>query len=252
MVQQLMGNGRRDDVDTALTQLAKSADYPVYVALVNQVPGLREDDADGELASLLHAQIGKDGLYVVSADPDGGHVGWQTYGAGVPTKYDVYGVNKPPDNGEYAPRQSAAGDVAELVATAANDAKPLPDDQLEDYRTGDLWVQAASGPAREVDPPTAGTYAVVSTSVALALTVTAFVVLRAIARWRELAPVEPPPRRVTSKAKSKQSSTPRRPGGSLTADGPAVRAAIERELDDLAPAITRAQRKGASLPVEAM
>ncbi|GAA4735157.1 hypothetical protein GCM10023350_18630 [Nocardioides endophyticus] len=252
VVQQLLGNGQRDEVDAALTKLAESADYPVYVALVNQIPDLREDDADSELASLLHARIGKDGLYVVSADPSGGHVGWQTYGAGVPAKWDLSGVNEPPDNSEYAPSQSAAGDVAELVATAANDAKPLHDNQLEDYRTGDLWVQAASGPAREVDPPTAGTYAVVTTSIALGLTVTAFVVLRAIARWRELAPVGDPPRRVTSKAKSKPPSTPRRPGGSLTADGPAVRAAIDRELDDLAPAIARAHRKGAALPVEAM
>jgi hypothetical protein len=247
-----MGNGRRDDVDAALTKLAESADYPVYVALVNQIPGLREDDAEGELASLLHAKIGKDGLYVVSADPDVGHIGWQTYGAGVPAKWDLSGVNKPPDSGEYAPRQSAAGDVAELVATAANDVEPLPDEQLEEYRTDDLWIEATSGAAREVDPPTAGTYAVVTTSIALGLTVTAFVVLRAIARWRELAPVAGPPRRMTAKPKHEPASTPRRPGGSLTADGPAVRAAIERELDDLAPAVARAHRKGAALPVEAM
>lgn len=252
MVQQLMGNGRRDEVDAALTELAESVDYPVYVALVNRVPGLREDDPESELASLLHAEIGKDGLYVVSADPDGGHVGWQTYGAGVPGKWDVYGINKQPDTGPYAPRQSAAGDVAELVATAANDAEPLPDDQLEDYRTGELWVQAASGQAREVDPPTAGTYAVVTTSIALGLTVTAFVVLRAIARWRELTPFGAPPRRATPKTTSKKPSIPRVPGGSLRADGPAIRAAIERELDDLAPAVARAHRKGAALPVEAM
>ena len=164
-----MGNGRRDDVDAALTELAATADYPVYVALVNPPPGLQEDDPHGELASLLHAKIGAGRAVRRLGRPRwSGHVGWQTYGAGVPAKYDLCGVNQPPDNGEYAPDQSAAGEVAELVATAANDAQPLPGDQLADYRTGDLWVQAASGQAREIDPPTTGTYAVVTTSMALA------------------------------------------------------------------------------------
>ena len=245
-----MGNGSRDQVDAALTELAASADYPVYVALVSPPPGLREDDPSGELASLLHAQIGKDGLYVVSADPDVGLLTWQTYGAGVPQKYDLSGVNKPPDNGEHAPRQSAAGEAAELVATAANDAQPLPDDQLEDYRTGDLWVRAASGQAREVDPPTTGTYAVVTTSIALGLTVTAFLVLRAIARWRELAPAAAAKRSVRSKPAPRRDQ-PRQPGGFLAPHGPEVRAAIERELDDLASAVEKAHRRE-SLSREAM
>jgi hypothetical protein len=252
VVQQLMGNGRRDDVDSALTSLATSADYPVYVALVNHVPGLQAQDPNGELASLLHARIGKDGLYVVSADPDVGLVGWQTYGAGVPAKYDLYGVNKPPDDGEYAPRQSAAGEVAELVATAANDARPLPDEQLEDYRTGDLWVQAASGQAREIDPPTSGTYAVVTTSIALGLTVTAFVVLRAAARWRELAPAAAPRRAVSRRPSPPERRQPPRPGGWLRASGPEVRAAVDRELDDLAAAVEKAHRKGRPPAPEAM
>ena len=242
VVQQLMGNGQRDAVDAALTDLAASADYPVYVALVNPPAGLQGDDPSGELASLLHARIGEDGLYIVSADPDVGDVSWQTYGAGVPAKYDLIGVNEPPDSSEYAPRQSAAGDVAELVATAANDLRPLPGNQLEDYRTGDLWVRAASGQAREVDPPTSGTYAVVTTSLALGLTVTTFVVLRTIARWRELAPAQAPKRSARPEPAPRRQE-PRRPGGFLMPHGPEVRAAVERELDGLASAIDKAHRR---------
>jgi hypothetical protein len=236
VVQQLLGNGRTDAVDAALTALVEDADYPIYVALVNTPPGLREDQPEEELASLLHARIGDDGLYVVAADPDSGWVSWESYGADVPQKYDLYGVNPAPNNGEDAPDQSAGGRAAEVVATALNDGRPLPQDQLDEYRTGDLWVQAASGEAALVEPPSDGTYAVVTTSVALAVGLAAFVVLRTAARWRELAPEAPRERRRPPSGAARTTTSP--PPATVRADA-------ERELDQLVRALARAHRREA-------
>jgi len=186
VVQEIMGNGQRDAVDAALTELVDGADFPVYVALVQSPGGLADDRPEDELASLLHAEIGEDGLYVVSLNPDLGHVGWQTYGAGVPGKWDIYGVNPPPANGDWT--SSAAGQAAELVASALNDAEPLADDQLAEYRTGDLWVDRGSTLSEDISAPTEGTYAVVATGLGVGVAIVAWFVLRTLARWRELAP----------------------------------------------------------------
>ena len=232
VVQEIMGNGQRDAVDAALTELVDGADFPVYVALVQSPGGLADDRPEDELASLLHAEIGEDGLYVVSLNPDLGHVGWQTYGAGVPGKWDIYGVNPPPANGDWT--SSAAGQAAELVASALNDAEPLADDQLAEYRTGDLWVDRGSTLSEDISAPTEGTYAVVATGLGVGVAIVAWFVLRALARWRELAPATPVvagvPRGVTP-----GTAPPTRPAPTV----PDVRRRAEKELADLDRALLR-------------
>ena len=161
----------------------------MYVALVQRPGGLADDQPEDELASLLHAKIGEDGLYVVAVDTVVGHLGWQTYGADVPGKWDLARVNPPPAGGERT--SSAAGEAAELIATALNDAEPLPGAQLAEYRTADPWVQHGSTLSEDIGAPTEGTYAVVATGLGVAVAIVAWFVLRTIARWRELAPATP-------------------------------------------------------------
>ncbi|NPC95700.1 hypothetical protein [Nocardioides sp. zg-DK7169] len=232
IVQEIMGNGQRDAVDDALTELIDGADFPVYVALVQRPGGLADDQPEEELASLLHAEIGEDGLYVVAVDTVVGHLGWQTYGAEVPGKWDIYAVNAAPENGERT--SSAAGEAAELVATALNDAEPLPGDQVAEYRTGDLWVDRGSTLSEDISAPTEGTYAVVATGLGVGVAILAWFVLRTIARWRELAPATPVAAGV--------------PRGTTPGAGPANRAApavhdvrrrAEKDLADLDRALLR-------------
>ncbi len=254
VVQQMLGNGQTTKVNAALTDLAASVDYPVYVALVDRPAGLRQDDPTGELVSLLHAEIGTDGLYIASADPVVGHLSWQVYGAGLPDVYD-FSVNPRPPYDSAERHQAVAGEVAELVATAANDLEPLPRAELEDYRTGDLWVRAASGSATYDDPPTPFTYAMVSSSIALVMTFAAFVALRAIAARRERPRTSGPDQQAAIPVRKPRPAPQRAPrfnGGALPSRGPEVRAAAERELDDLAAAIRRASRGDRSLSTEAM
>ncbi|WP_166133587.1 hypothetical protein [Nocardioides ochotonae] len=236
IVQEIMGNGQRDAVDDALTELIDGADFPVYVALVQSPGGFADDRPEDELASLLHAEIGEDGLYVVSLDPDVGHLGWQTYGAEVPAKWDIYGVNAP-----YADdaSPSAAGAAAELVATALNDAEPLPGDQLAEYRTGDLWLDRGSTLSEDISAPTEGTYAVVATGLGVGVAIVAWFVLRTLARWRELAPGAAVARGVPTGTRPE--TDPRTPAAP---SAPEVRRRAEKELSVLDRALLRRSTAG--------
>lgn len=251
IVQQIMGNGHTAEVDEALTALADEVDHPVFVALVNTPRGLAEESPGQDLASRLHAALGEDGLYVVSVDTEVGHLEWQGYGAGVPRRNDFFGVNPYPDHEDQdLPDQSAAGEAAELLATAANDLEALPSDELEAYRTSDLWARPGTGAAYDVDVPTDGTYAVVATGLGVGLAVLAWFVLRTVARWRELAPAPGPaapapgiPRVLSpqEKGRAARAAPPARPAPP-TADG--VRRVADRELTALARAQTKAARAG--------
>lgn len=75
LVQQVMGNGYTEELDAALTELEADAAYPVYVVHTVTPSGLAEGTADEELASLVHAELGKDGVYVVQTNHGNGHVG---------------------------------------------------------------------------------------------------------------------------------------------------------------------------------
>ncbi|WP_067435217.1 hypothetical protein [Nocardioides jensenii] len=75
LIEQIMGNGHTRELHDFLTAKEQHATYPVYVVYTATPPGLSGIDADEELASLVHAGVRKDGVYVVHTSEGTGHVG---------------------------------------------------------------------------------------------------------------------------------------------------------------------------------
>ena len=62
-VDPLFGNGRTEQVRDALTDVVAAQDFPAYVVMVQQPEGLSVNNAERELASLLHQRIGGDAVF---------------------------------------------------------------------------------------------------------------------------------------------------------------------------------------------
>src|SRR3546814_761191 len=75
LVQEAMGNGYTTELTEALHDLEAKANYPVYVVYAVTPQRISRGSGDEELASLIHAAIGKDGVYVVHTSKGGSHVG---------------------------------------------------------------------------------------------------------------------------------------------------------------------------------
>src|SRR3546814_14977209 len=75
LVQEAMGDGYTTELTEALHDLEAKANYPVYVVYAVTPQGISRGSGDEELASLIHAAIGKDGVYVVHTSKGGSHVG---------------------------------------------------------------------------------------------------------------------------------------------------------------------------------
>ncbi len=142
-VQQVRGNGHTAEVDAEITQIVRSSDVPVYVALVGDLPDLAVDDPAGDLAVRLQAGVDPEAVYVVAVG-DGGSPSWHYAGGDpdleqavrdglIPTYPDSYD----PD----APRASDAGEAAIIASVVAADDHTVSEDLVETYTEGETWTE---------------------------------------------------------------------------------------------------------------
>ncbi|WP_170286059.1 hypothetical protein [Nocardioides rubriscoriae] len=201
----MMGNGATAEVDAALHARLESASMPVFVVVTRTPPGFGGYSVDDELASLIHAGLGLDGIYYVHTSLGEGHLA--TYG-------DVDPGATNDDTLVALARYTALEQVQKAVAAVSPDlevpavaeaaivldiaARPgipdyeqpvLTDAQVAGY-TARPWV--AEGYVSEDDPtspPSVGLSAVVGVTVALVVAITSYRLLNAssTARGRRTA-----------------------------------------------------------------
>ncbi|WP_182524345.1 hypothetical protein [Nocardioides dongkuii] len=148
VVHESMGNGRTEEVHDGLVALVDDladAGVPAYVALV-QTPNveLATRDSSDDLLRLIHADLDRPGLYVVST-PDG-QPAVATYGVPLDAtdlslaRYDaVPAVREDLPEGEFL---AAAGEAAILLSAAAKEDATLTPGEAEDLVTSGPWIAA--------------------------------------------------------------------------------------------------------------
>ncbi|WP_104105148.1 hypothetical protein [Nocardioides sp. 616] len=224
LVDPVFGNGRTDEVHEALGDVVDGLGFPAYVVMVPRPPGLSANDPDRELATLLHEELGGDGVYAVMTDPVGYGETLAGFGAVPdPSQRFVSRLELYPDGGSDVDLSAAGVLARELELVAALDAgEDVTREEVDAYAEQAVW---RNPPEWDLDyeVPTAGAYAVFMTMAFVAVAGCAWLVLRNLARWRETAP-----------EKTLQPGLATGPAPTAV-EGPAqVRARAEAELDDLA------------------
>lgn len=74
LVSTILGNGATAAIHRELHVKLDSAQYPVFVVLAPTPPDLDRLSADEDLASLIHAELGQDGVYFVHTSQGIGHL----------------------------------------------------------------------------------------------------------------------------------------------------------------------------------
>ena len=197
VVADMLGNGAADQVRADLHTKLDAAQYPVFVVLTRTPVGLDPSSADEELASLVHAELGRDGVYFVRTSLGNGHL--VTYGDVDPsetnddtlvslaryTGLDQVSAAITTTYGEDA-RLAPAGEAGIVLdvaarATIPDYAKPvLTPVEVASY-TDQQWTTLAYfyDASDPVEPASVGLSALTAVSVSLVVATIAFRLLRA-------------------------------------------------------------------------
>lgn len=196
LVEEIMGNGNTEALRDALSQKAAQSPVPVHVVLTKAPRQLTTDNTAEELLSLLHAETGKDGVWVVST-PDVGHTDIAVYG-------NVAGVAEPELHLSSAVSQAMGEvrketfDTCDCFTTPAVEAglvldvlaegipeeygeNPITDDQVESYLTS-TWYQHDTQTAvyDRAEMPTPGLNAMLATVVVMVVAVVSYRLVQAV------------------------------------------------------------------------
>ncbi|WP_122818456.1 hypothetical protein [Nocardioides pantholopis] len=176
-----MGNGHTREIVAALREKADAAEVPVFVVLTRTPQDVTSTRPDEELASLVHAGVGQDGVYVVHTTLGIGHVG--VWGDLDPDHDDdqiqmslatYQGSSEVRDRLDDEQEVSAATTAALALDVAGGTTIPpyvepwLSDDQLDEY-TSEIWV--ANNPEYDGGPDSADVSMPALVGVAVGLTV---------------------------------------------------------------------------------
>ncbi|WP_110180802.1 hypothetical protein [Nocardioides solisilvae] len=233
-VHELYGNGRTGEVREALGDLVDDLDFPAYVVLVPEPPGLSGDAPEEELATLLHDRLGGDAIFHVQLDPLA--VAGRTVGFG-----DVPSAHAPAqftydrwEPGEYPEYLTSAGEAARNLTLVAREGD-MTTAEYEAWAEVGLWRQP---PEWDLDhePVMPGAYAHHATLAFVLVAGFVWLSLRAVAQWRALPAV---PRAGTPAGTSAGAADLRGSGEGDPAAPAEVRAEVEGALDALAQRLAR-------------
>lgn len=173
LLEEVMGNGHTAQLEAALHAKAEDANFPVFVVYTTTPSGMSGTSVDEELASLVHAGLGRDGVYVVQTTQGVGHI--QVWGDIDPSQdNDLYSVTGPLREWQQQVRDevwqewnthtftSPVADAGLVLDLAALDELParseasLPEDEAHSYAQA-MWVEphqdhSASEPIDELTP----------------------------------------------------------------------------------------------------
>lgn len=200
LVEDIMGNGHTAEVKQALDTKADEADVPVYVVLTETPRGLGSEHPDEELASLLHARLGEDGVYYVATSEGHGSLG--IWGDLDPSEDDdathfeaakadaltqVREAIEQPESSEGEVMPAKVAEAAVTLELAAD--QPLPDsdqvlteDQVDLYTT-QTWLEHPVN-VEKIEPPGIATSTAIATAVGITVAVVVYRLLRAWAAPR--------------------------------------------------------------------
>ncbi|MEO9325913.1 hypothetical protein ABFT23_20635 [Nocardioides sp. C4-1] len=194
----MMGNGATAEVVAALREKADAAQVPVFVVLTRTPPAFAgRSQVDEELVSLVHAELGLDGLYYVHTSLGAGH--FEAYGdldPSVDNDAALYSLARYTAADQVDAAIAAQWSTARVVAPTAEagmvldvaglppvpdyQEPVLPDEQVELY-TGSAWTEAGfvyGGRGDETEPLAPGLGALLGVTVALCAGVLAYRLLR--------------------------------------------------------------------------
>jgi hypothetical protein len=193
LVSQVMGNGATADVDAALHAKLEAAHVPVYVVLTATPAGYGAN-ADEEIASLVHDQLGSDGVYYVHTTQGGGAL--QVYGDVDPSVtnddtlyslalYQGQDQVDPPHDEDSAWSSTPAASAGIVLDIAAH--RTLPENGQPALSAGEVatythrpWVQTDYVFADDQPQPlSVGLLSVVAVTVAVVFTVLVYRLLAA-------------------------------------------------------------------------
>ena len=226
-VDPLFGNGRTKEVHEALTDVVEAQDFAAYVVLVPRPEGLSVNNAERELASLLHQRLGGDAVFYVHLEPSGYTSEVAAFGD-APDPMLIYRVEEEhaPDGG--AREELTPAGIAARSIEALGSGGDMSRRDFDAYAQETVWREPPEWDPVH-DPPTEGTYAMVATLAFVVAAGCTWLVLRTVLGWRDAAPVAAmaSARREDRRTAVRQVDLPEL--------GPAeVRAEVERELDRLA------------------
>lgn len=218
LVAEMVGNGHAEEIGAALREKAEQADFPVYVVYTQTPTGLTEESVNEQLANLLHAKLGGDGVYVVDTTEGPGYIGvWGDLDPGaeddevdlslaVGEGYqrvrsaveDEYGDDRTPSD------LTKAGLTLDLVAQGPlTEQDSFPSEVVPQYTTT-TWTTLEYRMAPETELPGPGLQAAVAAAVGITVTAVAYRLLRAasaaVRHRRAAAAAAPQPEEVRKQA----------------------------------------------------